>query len=157
MLLALLTRRITTWREIAAGNQAGSLLSCASCTAMEAAKDTPHQILIILTPERRYIRIIPCAGRRRVYNPSLVPPVLSFNIRTGNVTAAASLAEGCQSCTAGYYCGDTGNTYGTRVICPAGYYCPAGSSSPTGCAAGLYNSLTGSWSSDDCAGEDWRG
>ena len=71
----------------------------------------------------------------------------------GNVTAAASLEEGCQPCTEGYYCTDTGNTLATRKICPAGYYCPVGSSSPTGCAAGLYNSLTGSWSSNDCAGD----
>ena len=72
---------------------------------------------------------------------------------TGNTTAAASLEEGCESCTAGYYCADTGNTLATRQICPTGNYCPQGSSSPSACAAGMYNDNIGSWSSDDCRRE----
>lgn len=89
--------------------------------------------------------------RESCFYPS--PWRFNYNISTGNVTAAASESEGCQSCTEGYYCSGTGNTPVTRQICPAGYYCPTGSSLPTACAAGLYNSLLGSWSKDDCTGE----
>lgn len=71
----------------------------------------------------------------------------------GNKTAAGSLEEGCQACTEGYYCIDTGNTLATRKICPAGYYCPVGSSGASACPAGSYNEVTGSWSNDDCARE----
>eukprot|EP00752_Nemacystus_decipiens_P010330 g9202.t1 len=69
----------------------------------------------------------------------------------GNTTAAGSLEEGCQACTEGYFCQDTGNTLSTRGICPAGYYCPAGSASATPCPAGSYNDQTGSWTPDVCA------
>lgn len=70
----------------------------------------------------------------------------------GNATAAASLEEGCQPCTEGYYCTDTGNTLATRKICQAGYYCPVGSSSQSACDPGQYNDIIGSWSNDDCRG-----
>lgn len=74
-------------------------------------------------------------------------------VSVGNTTAAASLEEGCQACTEGYYCTDTGNTLATRKICPAGNYCPVGSSSPSSCDPGQYNDIIGSWSNNDCRGE----
>ena len=82
-----------------------------------------------------------------------ISPYFYDAVLAGNTTAAASLEEGCQACTEGYYCTDTGNTLATRKICPAGYYCPVGSSSATPCPAGSYNDQTGSWTPDVCARE----
>lgn len=75
-------------------------------------------------------------------------------------------AESCKLCPPGYLCyGPTatdnsvpGTSSATPTdedadrgeICPAGYYCPEGSSSPTPCPTGKYNEFSGKASEDDC-------
>jgi hypothetical protein len=68
----------------------------------------------------------------------------------GNVTAAASMEEACQSCTSGWFCSGTGNTQSTRSICTSGHYCPVGSEDPVPCPGGTFNGDVGSISPSSC-------
>ena len=81
---------------------------------------------------------------------STISPYFGNVAPAGNTTAAGSLEEGCQACTRGYYCRDTGTTLATRTVCPLGHYCLHGSNSATPCASGSYNDETGSWTADAC-------
>ena len=66
-----------------------------------------------------------------------------------NMTAF-SIAEGCEMCPAGFFCG-VGGTEASTVPCPSGAWCPAGSQlSPIACVWGTFNNKMGSFSSSDC-------
>merc|ERR1719318_1112561 len=50
-------------------------------------------------------------------------------------------------CSAGYYC-PAGTT--TPVTCPMGYYCPSGTSSPVPCPKGTFGNKEGLRKANDC-------
>ena len=55
----------------------------------------------------------------------------------------ARVFSGCDGpCSAGYYC-PAGSTSPAQVLCPAGSFCPAGAGAATPCAGGTFSDLPG--------------
>ena len=74
----------------------------------------------------------------------------------GSTAGGTSLVTACSACVAGYYC-PAGSTTPSGpqpyVLCPPGSYCPIGTASPTQylCPAGTFSNATGAYDSSSCA------
>jgi len=65
---------------------------------------------------------------------------------TYSLTLGAISSATCQQCPAGSYC----TTPATIATCPVGFYCPAGTQNPIGCAIGTYSSGSGASAVSTC-------
>lgn len=82
--------------------------------------------------------------------------VSNTNLRTSIADSCKSCLPGyygdgkdCIICPAGFYC-PAGTGSGDSNICPAGSYCPSGSSEPSPCPTGTYSASQGLTAVTDC-------
>ena len=68
---------------------------------------------------------------------------------TYGIGEGATDSSDCITCPPGFVCREGTDDF-TKYPCPQGNYCPAGTSSPTQCAAGTYNPNTGGMSIASC-------
>ena len=68
----------------------------------------------------------------------------------GTFSNQTGLSE-CYSCSAGYYCINTGSGIKAGTLCPRGRYCPEGTNASIPmCPIGSFNRQYGMTSVDDC-------